>query len=62
MMHARTLLLSRNYKIKDVAKEVGYYNPRYFSDAFTKFYGKSPSEFLQQVNENSSQSIADLKP
>ncbi len=61
MRHARSLLLSRNYRIKDVAKAVGYNNPRYFSDAFTNFYGKSPSEFLQQINENSAQSILDIE-
>lgn len=52
MIKARELLLSRQLKVLEVAKAVGYFNYRYFSDAFSSYYGKSPSGYLKQVNKS----------
>lgn len=46
MDRARTLLLSRNYKIYEIAEMVGYKNPRYFTDAFKKYYQYSPVDYI----------------
>lgn len=46
MEKARTLLLSRNYRIYEIAEMVGYKNPRYFTDAFKKYYSYSPAEYI----------------
>lgn len=46
MEKARTLLLSRNYRIYEIAEQVGYKNPRYFTDAFKKYYGYSPADYI----------------
>lgn len=46
MEKARTLLLSRNYRIYEIAQMVGYKNPRYFTDAFKKYYHYSPVDYI----------------
>ena len=46
MEKARMLLLSRNYRIYEIAEMVGYKNPRYFADAFKKYYGYSPVDYI----------------
>jgi AraC-like DNA-binding protein len=40
--------LKLNYKIKDVAKKVGYKNQLHFSNEFKKFYGVSPKNYENQ--------------
>lgn len=40
------LLLEQNKSISEIAFEVGFNDPKYFSRCFKKFYGVSPSEYL----------------
>jgi AraC-like DNA-binding protein len=37
-------VISKVYKIKDIAKNVGYANQLYFSNEFKKYYGVYPTE------------------
>ncbi len=46
MEKARLLLLSRNYRIYEIAQMTGYKNPRYFTDAFRKYYHCSPADYI----------------
>lgn len=43
--HAKFLLTNTNVKILDIAKNIGYEDPFYFSKAFKKTTGLSPSDF-----------------
>ncbi|MFC4779312.1 response regulator [Paenibacillus sp. GCM10023252] len=45
MQTARELLSSGKHRVADVALQIGYNDPAYFSRAFKKYYGYSPSEF-----------------
>ncbi|MBU5350676.1 AraC family transcriptional regulator [Paenibacillus barcinonensis] len=49
---ASELLRSGNYLVRDVAASVGYTNPLYFSRAFKKKFGVSPSEFTPQLDND----------
>ncbi|WP_026508275.1 response regulator transcription factor [Butyrivibrio sp. MC2013] len=42
---AKSLLLSTNMKIYEVARETGYNDPAYFTNVFLKQTGKSPTDF-----------------
>ena len=46
MAHAKNLLLARRYTLQEIGLRVGYKTASYFSQAFKKFYGLSPKEFL----------------
>lgn len=46
MEKARQLLLSRQHRIYEIAKLVGYKNPRYFTDAFKRYYQCSPMDYI----------------
>ena len=48
MWHARHLLRLTGLGVAEVAAEVGYDDPFYFSHRFRRFSGKSPSRFRQQ--------------
>ncbi|WP_320129373.1 response regulator [uncultured Sphaerochaeta sp.] len=50
MEEARTLLLSRKYRIYEISEKVGYTNPKYFTEAFHKYYGSAPGEYLQNLH------------
>ncbi len=50
MEEARKLLLSRNYRIYEIADFVGYANTKYFTEAFHKYYGCAPNEYLQNLH------------
>jgi len=52
MEKARALLLSRNYRIYEIAEMVGYKNPRYFTDAFKKYYNYSPADYISRFRGN----------
>ena len=41
--HGLKLLLSTNYSVQQIAKQVGYDDPKYFSRAFKKHFGITPS-------------------
>lgn len=49
MEKARTLIISRKYKVYEIAEMVGYNNPRYFTDAFTKYYHCSPTDYISRL-------------
>lgn len=46
MKKAVALLNSNSKSISEVAYQVGFNDPKYFSKCFKKFYGRSPSEYL----------------
>ncbi len=43
LQKARQLLFSTNLSVKEVAYEVGFSNPSYFSRSYTELFGESPS-------------------
>jgi two-component system response regulator YesN len=52
MKKARELLLSRDFRVGEVALRVGYGNAHYFSDAFRKEYGLSPRAYIARIGGN----------
>ncbi|QTH40162.1 helix-turn-helix domain-containing protein [Cohnella sp. LGH] len=50
MERARELLGEGNYLVRDVAVSVGYANPLYFSRAFKKKFGVSPTDYALQTS------------
>lgn len=52
MDKARELLISRRFKIYEIADMVGYSSPRYFTDAFKKYFGISPVEYISRLRGN----------
>jgi signal transduction histidine kinase/CheY-like chemotaxis protein/AraC-like DNA-binding protein/ligand-binding sensor domain-containing protein len=46
---AKELLLTTQMNITEVADEVGYDNPRYFSRLFSEEFGMPPSEFRREI-------------
>lgn len=44
MQEAKKLLLNSELSISEISDEVGYKNPRHFSTAFKRHFGKSPSQ------------------
>lgn len=49
MEKARQLLISRKYKIYEIADMVGYSSSRYFTDAFRKYFGSSPADYIARL-------------
>lgn len=49
MEKAKELMLNPNKKIYEIALESGYDNIPYFSTAFRKYTGYSPSEYRNQI-------------
>jgi two-component system response regulator YesN len=49
MKKTRELLLSREFRIYEVALRVGYTNTHYFSDAFHKEFGLSPRDYIARM-------------
>lgn len=47
MERASELLKIGNFPISDIAVSVGYANPLYFSRAFKKKFGVSPSDYMR---------------
>jgi AraC-like DNA-binding protein len=47
MERAGVLLLTYEYKIKEVAQMVAYPNQLHFSNAFHKYYGVSPLQYAK---------------
>ena len=45
MEHAREMLISGTLSVKEIASDVGYTSGNYFSKAFRRYYGLSPSEY-----------------
>ena len=44
---AEELLLNTTKSVKEIAYEVGFSDPRYFSVSFKKYFGQSPTDFIQ---------------
>lgn len=55
MEHAKSLLLVNDRKIFEIADAVGYSNTTYFSYAFKRYTGQTPSEFRESREQNVSQ-------
>jgi two-component system response regulator YesN len=49
MKNAVRLLLHTDLLVYEIAEQVGYQNPRQFSDMFKKSYGKLPHEYKSQI-------------
>lgn len=49
LKHAKKLLVKGGMSIKEVAYSSGFSNPKYFSTSFKKYYGQSPSKFLDSL-------------
>ena len=47
MKRAATLLREHKYSIGEIAYLTGYPNAKYFSTAFKKYYGCTPSSFVE---------------
>ncbi|CAK4853298.1 unnamed protein product [Aphanomyces euteiches] len=45
MQKAKELLSRGSSKLADIAEQIGYNDPAYFSRCFKKYYGASPSEY-----------------
>ena len=50
MKRAATLLREDKYSIGEIAYLTGFPNAKYFSTAFKKYYGCSPSTFIDKEN------------
>ncbi|OQA86871.1 MAG: HTH-type transcriptional activator Btr [Lentisphaerae bacterium ADurb.Bin242] len=49
MERARVLMLEQGFSCKEAASEIGYSNQFNFSSEFKKYYGKSPRDFMREV-------------
>ena len=54
LQKSKQLLLTTDMNISEVAFEVGYSDPSYFSRTFTSEFGMPPTEFLSQQNKAAS--------
>ena len=53
MKKAAKLLLEQKYQINEIAYLVGFSNPKHFSTFFKKFYGVTPSNYIEtQAGDN----------
>lgn len=50
MKRAETLIKNSACSIKEIAALVGFKDPLYFSKAFKKIYGKSPTEYAKSIH------------
>jgi AraC-like DNA-binding protein len=48
---AEMLLKQNRMTISEVAYEVGYNDPKYFSKLFRTQFGKTPSEYLEKMKQ-----------
>lgn len=51
MTKARELLLTRDYRIYEIAELTGYTGTKYFTEAFQRYYGASPLKYLQNLSQ-----------
>lgn len=52
LKNAKKLLITGEYSIKEVAYQSGFSNPKYFSTSFKKFYGFTPSGFIESLKKS----------
>jgi AraC-like DNA-binding protein len=50
MQEAIRLLINQSLKIKEVAYQLGYNDPYYFTRIFTRHIGSSPASFIKMSN------------
>lgn len=48
LKHSAKLILEGNLMISEIAYQVGFNDPKYFTRCFKKHFGKTPSEYLQE--------------
>lgn len=48
MQRAKSLLLEQRYSVKDIAHQVGYRNPSFFTAEFRRLFDQTPSAFRKQ--------------
>lgn len=48
MEEAKRLLADPNNKLAQIAHEIGYEDPYYFSHCFKKYFGVSPQEYRKK--------------
>jgi two-component system response regulator YesN len=51
MDRAKELLVNTNYKISDIASQIGFDSPSYFTVFFKKIRGISPAEYREQAQK-----------
>jgi signal transduction histidine kinase/ligand-binding sensor domain-containing protein/DNA-binding response OmpR family regulator len=51
LKRAAQILEKEHFQIAEVAYLVGFSDPKYFSKCFSKEFGKTPSEYLQEIKE-----------
>ena len=47
MKEAATMLRSKKYTVAEVSDQMGYSDPKYFTDVFKKHYGITPSAYMK---------------
>ncbi|HYG38574.1 MAG TPA: response regulator [Cytophagales bacterium] len=52
LKRACQLLKEKKYRISDVCYMIGFTDPHYFTISFKKLYGKTPTEFIEVVNNS----------
>ena len=50
----KIILENSEFNISEIAYQVGFNDPAYFTRAFKKQYGKSPKSFIQQIQDEKS--------
>ncbi len=45
---AANLLLTTNFKVREIAEQVGFYDPYHFSKNFKQFHGRSPEGYRSE--------------
>jgi AraC-like DNA-binding protein len=49
LAHAEEMMKDKTLaRISDIAYESGFSDPKYFSTLFKKYYGMTPSEFIEE--------------
>ncbi len=48
LKHSAKLILEGNKKISEIAYQVGFNDPKYFTRCFKKHFGKTPSDYMQE--------------
>lgn len=51
MEKARQLLLTRQYKIYEIAEKTGYGSSKYFTDVFKKYFGLTPQGYINRIGD-----------
>ncbi|MFQ3579966.1 MAG: ATP-binding protein, partial [Bacteroidales bacterium] len=49
MEKAKEMLLTGKYKVAEVAYDVGFTNPQYFTKCFTQYFGEPPREYAEKL-------------